>query len=190
MNNKVTRYLPYQITEVETNVLGNLVQNTSKTYDVAFCGTNSKRRGKIISDLSNKGLSIINVREWGLKRDEMIVQAKILINIHFGADYNIYEHFRCDRWLLSGQMVISETGLSDDMLDIKDLVLFEDYDKIVDYTINIINNYDAYYSTYRDKLNKIKDAVKTERGQYLKDCVEQIQNGLNLRECKQTRCRN
>ena len=80
-------------------------------------------------------------------------------------------------------MVISETSLSDDMLDIKDLILFEDYDKIVEYTINIINNYNVYYSTYIAKLNKIKDDVKKERGQYLKDFIEQIQNKLSLQEC-------
>ena len=89
MGNEVDRYLPYQITEIETNVLGDLIQNTSKTYDVAFCGTNSERRRKIMSDLASKGLSTINVQEWGMKRDKMIVQAKILINIHFGTDYNI-----------------------------------------------------------------------------------------------------
>ncbi len=54
MGNEVDRYLPYQITEIETNVLGDLVRNTSKTYDVAFCGTNSKRRGKIMSELASK----------------------------------------------------------------------------------------------------------------------------------------
>jgi hypothetical protein len=173
MNYNLHRYLPYQMTKTEVDILGNLVENTPKKYDVAFCSANSHKRMKILKDLNDKGLKTINVSGWGIARDKIIAQAKILINIHHSNDFNIYEHLRCDRWVLSGLMVVSETSLSDDMLDIKDLIFFEDYDKISDYTVDIINNYDAHYSEYKCKLTEMKDNITKERAQYLEDFIEQ-----------------
>lgn len=147
-------YVPYQYYSKENNHLMNLVLNTPKIYDVAFCCVGkSIRRKKIFDDLIKLNIKAVDIIGWKDDRDLKIAQSKILINIHHSEGYDIFEHYRCDRWSFAGQIIITESSASDDLLDIKDLLIIQEYDKLVDTVIQTLNSYDD---------NKLKLAEKLE----------------------------
>ena len=106
-------------------------------YDVGFCGyvrTNTVcRRQVILNKLRDAGLSVHFVNKFGLERDKELAKCRVMLNVHFAEDYNIFEQVRCDVWLRAGVPVISETSLDDDPRCIN-----VPYNSIVDTTVNIL----------------------------------------------------
>ena len=74
---------------------------------------------------------------------------------------------RCDRWVLSGLLVVSENSLSDELLDLKDCLIIEPYDNLVDKIIDVINNYDVYCQQYKNQLEKNKVNIINQRSHQL-----------------------
>jgi hypothetical protein len=170
-------YLPYQVTKTETKYLTSVIQKTKKQYNVAFCSTNkSKKRLGVFARLQQKGITVIDVAGWKNCRDKRIAQAQILVNIHYDNDYQIFEHMRCDRWILSGMLVVSEESLSDASTDCKDLMIIEKYDAIVDKIVHIIDNYEFYYSQYLDKLLHQQKKIMKNREKSCLHLVEILQS--------------
>ena len=134
---KSTIYIPYQ---VNTNEILNL----EKTYDIAMIGLKSERRQYIFDEIGLKK-DINEIKGFGISRDVILMKHKILINIHYDDDYNIFEQFRCNRCILNKMIVITETSdLSE--YELKDYLIMCDYDEIVEKTIEVINNYEYYYN--------------------------------------------
>src|ERR1044071_7883959 len=140
-------YLPYQPNPTEIFKLEKYVSSVEKKYDIVFVGCLSPKRQKIIDELNAKAkikICVIN-NLWSDTRDKEIASGKILLNIHYDSNYNIYESLRCDRWTFAGMMVISEKSTWDQMTDLSDIVIFEDYDKVVNKVIDIVQKYEHYY---------------------------------------------
>ncbi len=106
-------------------------------YDVAFCGTRSDRREKILTRLEEAGVRVYRIDDWGEQRDAEIQRCKIMINIHYSDEYKIFESIRCDRWLAFGKTIVTE-----DSLDISyprnEKLIISSYDNLVDTVINIL----------------------------------------------------
>jgi hypothetical protein len=137
----VINHIPYQFNPNEINKLKQYM-NISKLFDVAYCGCMSPRRKKILNDLRDNGISVYEISAWGDHRDRSIPMCKILINIHFDDDYNIYESLRCDRWAFAKMPVVSEDSIYTELLDVKkyNLVQFYNYESLVTGVINTLNN--------------------------------------------------
>jgi hypothetical protein len=163
-------YLPYQFHESEDYQLQHWLQ-APKIYDVAVCSLGSPRRQQIWSQLESRGLKLCSVVGWRDHRDRQIAQAKVLINIHYGDDYQIFEHFRCDRWILAGQLVVSESSLSDDLLDHKDLIILSNYDDLVDKVCDVIHDYSRELNQYKTQLRKRKTAIMNQRFERYKTLI-------------------
>ena len=163
-------YIPYQCYSKEDLYLSNLVRKTPKTYDVAFCCVGgSHRRKSIYQALIDRGLKVLDVRGWKNDRDSKIATAKILVNIHHRDDFQIFEHMRCDRWVFAGHVVVSESSLSDSILDIKDLITICDLDSIVDRICSILSEYDQHVSQQQRKLiERKRDLIKGRYDTFLK----------------------
>jgi len=156
-------YLPYQYSE-EIDKLKLLVEKTPKYYDVVFMGHGTPRRDSIQCELKNRGINILSFNGvFKDARDSLVSKAKILLNIHCSDEFNVYEAFRCDRWILSGMMVISEKSINNTILDINELVIFEDYHKLVDRIINVVENYDSHYKSYKEKYDLSLENIKKTR---------------------------
>ncbi len=166
-------YIPYQFNDKEVLDLQDKLEQ-KKVYDVAFCSVNSERREYIFNELEKNGIKCINVIGWGSKRDKLIAKAKILINIHKHNDFNIYETIRCDRWIFSKMLVVTENSYNDELNDIKELLIIEIYDNIVNKIIDIVNNYDLYYDLFLQKYKENIDIIKSNRQKHLFYCI----NGL------------
>jgi len=87
---------------------------TDIIYDVGFCGGLSERRRQILDECKRHNLNVHIITITGEERDKELAKCKILINIHYATDYNIFEIARCEPWLSIGVPVVSEHSLDND----------------------------------------------------------------------------
>lgn len=166
-------YIPYQYNKNEFSKLRKF-RTINKSYDIAFSGSISQKRDKILKQLKQLKLKVYVVPGWRDVRDSEIGKCKILLNIHFNNDYNIFEHMRCDRWAFSEMLIVSEKTIDYQNLDIKDLVIFEDYNNLVNKTVDVIKNYDKYYADFMKKHNNLYKKILHERKLKLLEFVSKL----------------
>jgi hypothetical protein len=107
-----TIHLPYLPYEKEIQYIHELIKNTPKLYDIAFIGSSSIKRLRLLDALRISGFSVYRVEEkWGEERDRELAKCRMLINVHCDNDYKMFECIRCDRWLFGGMKVVSETSI-------------------------------------------------------------------------------
>ncbi len=175
LQNPNSIYLPIQYSDKDHNSLSNLTRIIKKEYDVAFIGQVSPRRYMILSALSNMGLNIVFLEtKWGIERDKIVAKAKVLLNIHHRKGYTIYESIRCDRWTFGGMMIISESSAEADNSDIRDLVMFEDYNNLAGKTIDVVRNYESYKREHNMKYAQSIKTIINERSHQLTEFIELI----------------
>ena len=131
-NIKNVKYFPLESPDSYIEKLKSFQQSEFE-YDIGFCGSLSSRRNKILSELKNVGKKVNIITTWGDERDKELAKCKIILNIHYEDDYNIFESARCEPWLKLGIPVISETSLDDDPR-----CIVSDYDSLVQTTIEYL----------------------------------------------------
>ena len=89
----------------------------------------------------------------------MINKCKIIINVHNFDAFNIFEHIRCDRLVFSNKIILSEFSLYQEDLDIKDYIIWEDYDKIMNTANYILENFEKF-DIKKDFMNLINNRKK------------------------------
>lgn len=127
----------------------------TKEYDVGFVGTLSIRRKKILDALIEKGIKVNIIKAFGEERDIELSKCKLIINLNFNENHKIFQYFRCSRIVFNKIPIVSEKMIDCDELDINKEVLkfvtFEEYDKIIDKIVKILENYDSYVEKlYKD----------------------------------------
>lgn len=137
-------YIPYQYNEKEINKLRNLTNNVKKEYEFSFCGQLSDYRMTPINKIINSNNSINIIRSWYNERDLEICKAKVLLNIHYNKNYNIYESIRCDRWIFSGNLVLTEDSYDNDSNDLKKFMITTEYENLPLLADKIIKNLNLY----------------------------------------------
>ena len=141
-NGYYTKFLQYQLNLDE-------IYNLPKTKDICIMQPNvspmSEYRQKIIDNLKEKNIIVDLLSGWKKERDEKLFTYKILLNIGYSDKHKIFESLRCDRCIFNKMIVISEKKEDYENYYFKDYMIFEDYDKIADKTIEVLNNYDMYY---------------------------------------------
>jgi len=167
-------YLPYQYRDPEINKLKQFLTQP-KTYDIAFCGRMSPRRSQILDELKKHDLSILYSKGWGDNRDTDIAKCKILLNIHFQPNYNVYESIRCDRWTFAGMFVVSEKSVYP-AHDVDGLVTFEAYDKLVETVLKIIRGYNVENNNFKQRYDKQIKILKYNRRNNMAKTFFQLQN--------------
>ncbi len=156
MNHKKI-YLPYQLHLRE-------IRSADVVKDKGVCIIYpyvSERRFKIINDLKEKGIQVDVIGGFGEGRDVELFRYKVLLNVHFDEDFNIFEEMRCVRAVFNQMIVVSEKSWYDDLHILRRHFLVCDYDKIVAKVIDVLVNYDLYHShLFRsfDKLMPVYDA--------------------------------
>jgi hypothetical protein len=142
-------YLPYQVHHNE-------IFNYPKSADVCIIYPyKSERRYKIINELKNCGIHIDEISGFLGTRDEKLFRYKILLNIHFDEDYNIFEEMRCNRCIMNQMIVISEKSWYDDLHLLRKHFLICDYEQIVDKVKDVLINYDLYHSHLFKSFDKL-----------------------------------
>ncbi len=154
--------LPYQLNDREN-------AEQDKIYDCAMIGMNSDRRRNIYQQLLKRGVRVLNVEGWGFMRDNLLFRCKVLVNVHFSEDYQIYETIRCDRCTWNNMIVVTEESFSDSQQDstnsnkiLEKYRIDCAYENIVDMVKHVLDHYDAMYQhifggTFEQERKQIQD---------------------------------
>ena len=145
--------LPYQFNSIENYNIQNNDDNYE--YDIGIINGFIKhddsisdsiiyKRNIIWEKIQKQTWKFINILGWGEERDLLIKKCKIIINVHNFNVFNIFEHIRCDRMIFANKIIISDKSLFQDLLDIKDYVIWEDFDKIIDTAHYVLDNFDKF----------------------------------------------
>lgn len=139
LNSNNSIYIPYQVNYNE-------IFNYKKIFDICFIGCieNPYRNGILNNEILKNKITIIN--KFGKERDEELFKYKIIINIHYTKEYNILEEIRINRCIFNKVIVISENSKNMNNYYLKDHIIFCDYNQIASKSIEVLNNYDFYYT--------------------------------------------
>jgi len=137
--------LPYQINLNE-------ILNLNKEKNICLIGDHyiPPNRQYIIDILNQKNIHVDIINGFGKQRDEQLFEYKIILNISYHKDFNIFESIRCDRCIYNKMIVISDMKNHIENYHLKDYVIFEEYENIPNKVADVITNYEYYY----DKLFK------------------------------------
>lgn len=173
-------HLPYQYTGVEIENLKNYIDHSEKGYDVVIYGCLTPRVKYIYDELVKRNIKVLHLENiWNSKRDIRMSTAKLLLNVHLDDTGMVHESLWYDRWVLAGMLFISEESLYNNILDIKELVIFEKYENLVSKIVDIINNYCSYYIQFIDNYNNNIDMIRTKRENALNNVYNDIIIGVN-----------
>ena len=108
--------------------------------------------------LTKNGFQFLNVNNCFIKNDlqNLYKNTKILINIHQTEHHHTFEELRVLPALQCGVIVISENSPLSELVPYNDYIIWTSYDKILEKTIEIINNYDYFH----DLIWKIKTSIE------------------------------
>ena len=163
LNNKSieSKYIPYQVNKDE-------IFNYEKIYDFVTCCSWNDRIMTIYNKINKEyknSYSIGHPILYGKERDDILFRSKILVNIHHREkDYFILEEIRIIRCILNKVIVISENSLNHINFLLYKYIIFVDYDKLTEKTIDVLNNYDDYYNLiFKDfDINEIDSLLSKE----------------------------
>ena len=128
-----------------------------------FINTNEHRRAVLLKNmndvLTKNGFQFLNVNNCFIKNDlqHLYKNTKILINIHQTEHHHTFEELRVLPALQCGVIVISENSPLSELVPYNDYIIWTSYDKILEKTIEIINNYDYFHDLIfvKDKNKKL-----------------------------------
>lgn len=118
----------------------------TKENQIVFIGKIYPRRKRILNLLSKKYKLIIMSNKWGIDRDKILYNTKILVNIHANNDYHTFESIRCVPCMFKKVIVISEKSINQDKLPYSKYIVWVQYDEIISKVSEILDNYDQFYA--------------------------------------------
>lgn len=157
-------HIPYQYNNNEIEQL--IEYSKKKIYEISFINSITPYRNYIIQNLEKEKIYINKIIGWHDSRDIEIGKSKILLNLHINKDYKIFESMRCDRWIFAGKIIISDNCLYNELLDLKDFIIFEEYENIPNKCKEIIDNYDFYVKEFESKKNKLVEIIQNRKRIY------------------------
>jgi hypothetical protein len=109
-------------------------------YDIGFSGSPSPRREAILCGLRTK-FSVLHTTDWGDERDKELSKCRILVNIHYSTEHQIFETARCEPWLQLGVPIISELSVENDSR-----CILTTYDGFIDTVIKYFYSHEVGYA--------------------------------------------
>lgn len=131
------------------------LKNRNNDVITTFYNENEPRRAEMINIIKSKNLNYKNINTCFDKDDlqKLYQNTKILINIHQTPHHDTFEEFRCLPALQNGIIVVSEKSPLNHLIPYNDLIIWADYDNIVDKVEEILENYEEYYKQIFSETN-------------------------------------
>ena len=167
--NQEVLYFPYLVNTNE-------IFDYSKTQDVVFIGDiTSHYRKNIINNLQKNNIHVNQIFKFYNERDNQLFRHKILLNVHFNENYKIFEQMRCNRCIFNKMIVITEKSIDIDY-ELKEYIIECEYDKLVETTIDVLQNYNYYYDKLftNFNLNKIHENYMNISNKIINDILTPI----------------
>ena len=98
-------------------------------------------RWSVFSSIPNAS----NILGFGKKRDDVLFEHKVLVNVHATDEYNIHEHMRTDRCIYQEIIVVTEPSVYTDKLPLRQYMVVEERSKIPARVQSILENYKAVH---------------------------------------------
>ena len=137
--NRSYHYLPYQVNESE-------IFDYPKIHDVVTIGWESQKRFNIRTQILQKNIKVNHVNGlFGNERDQLLFKHKILVNVHFKEEYQVFEEMRCNRCIFNKMIVITEKSVYNETNRLKKYMIECEYSEIPDMVEKVMNSYDYYY---------------------------------------------
>lgn len=157
---KNTIYLPYQINYNE-------IYYFEKIKQICMIGLMSSRRIQIFNKIKQFD-NIDIIKGWGVVRDNQLFKYKILVNIHFNFDYNVFEQLRCNRCIFNKIIVITEKSYVENY-ELKDYIIECEYNQIVNKVLEVSKNYDFYYNKLFSNFNleEINNKLQVKHNEFM-----------------------
>ena len=109
LSNGRSVHFPIRESVAETTALKTYMRQEGMDRNKIACvGSVTSYRVAIINGLRNRGLQVDFIQEFGEKRDRRVAACSLLLNLHAGKVYNLYETLRCERWRFAGMPILSE----------------------------------------------------------------------------------
>jgi len=141
-----------------------------------FINTKEPRRRKLLDNIEKINMSHNNVNNCFEKDklEDLYLRTKVMINIHQTEHHHTFEELRVLPALLCGIIVICEDSPLKEYIPYNEFVIWTTYDKIIDQTTEVLNNYDFYYNKIFgniDALNKVIFCLKQNNHNILKTMI-------------------
>lgn len=130
-----------------------LIDRPEKEYDISFIGYVTPRRKEILDGLKQLGYDVRLVESFDrTEKLQEVLKSRILLNIHAGDDYIVFEYPRCSIPVFNGQLVVSEEcGYIDSETGTNALVashvVFCSYNKIITEVVRMLTATTPSYIT-------------------------------------------
>ncbi len=112
-----------------------------------FINTNEPRRKRLLDSLSKENVGNINVNNCFDKNEleKLYKRTKIMVNIHQTDHHHTFEELRVLPALQNGIVVIAELSPLSYLVPYYDMIIWTDYDNIVNKVIEVSEKYDMYH---------------------------------------------
>jgi hypothetical protein len=124
-------------------------KSKTKNIDILSITNNSYRTSILNKNIFDKlKFNILFIDEcYGQLRDEYFSSSKVYINIHGSDNHNTMEMIRLVNLIFKKVIIISQKSISTNLLFLKDyIIICNDLDNLVEYTYEILYNYEFYYN--------------------------------------------
>jgi hypothetical protein len=127
-----------------------LAPRLPKPLAVGMVGTLSEPRYDVFCRVHGATM----MKGFGEERDAQLFQHKILVNIHYGKEYNVHEHMRTDRCIHQGMIVITEPSVFTDKLPLRKHMVVEERAKIPARVHHILKHYEECYKELLEPMDR------------------------------------
>tara|TARA_B100002052_G_scaffold282600_1_gene292756 strand:+ start:836 stop:1765 length:930 start_codon:yes stop_codon:yes gene_type:complete len=145
------------------------IENRNIDSLTTFINTNEPRRKELLEKISESTLNHRNVNNCFEKSKikELYQNTKVVINIHQTPHHHTFEELRCLPALQNGVIVISEKSPLNNLIPYNELIIWSDYNNIIDKTKEVLENYEEFHKKiFKEEnikiLKKMNDENKIE----------------------------
>jgi len=125
--------------------------NTERNNNVltTFYNPNESRRKTLLDTFVNNNIDVVNINNcFDINElQTILLNTKILVNIHQTEHHHTFEELRCLPALLNGVIVISEKSPLYNDIPYSDMIIWSSINDIVQVVRDVLNNYDMYHSS-------------------------------------------
>jgi len=129
------------------------IRLSKKEYDIVSLN-NSVYRNNVLCNIKYKDFNGL----WGKERDHIIEKSRIMLNIHYNNDYNIFESIRCYHAFENGCLIVSQDSENPNLILLKECFFIEKLPNLINCVNNVLQDYenifnDIFSDNNIDKIN-------------------------------------
>lgn len=125
------------------------MENRKISSLTTFINVNEPRRHKLLENIKNYNqFNNININNCFDKNDieNLYRDTKVIINIHQTPHHDTFEELRCLPALQNGVIIVAEKSPLNNLIPYNDLIIWCEYDDIINKVKDILDNYEEYHS--------------------------------------------